>query len=107
MTQKTYAGDLTPQQTWDMLSEIPKAQMIDVRTDAEFAYVGNPDLSSLNKEVVRIYWKIFPAMDVNPDFIAQVAVAVADKSAPLLLLCRSGVRSLHAAEALTAAGYME
>lgn len=107
MTRKTYAGDLTPQQAWDMLSATPKAQLIDVRTDAEFAYVGNPDLSALAKEVVRVYWKIFPAMDVNPDFVAQIGDAIAEKGAPLLLLCRSGVRSKHAAEAMTTAGYTE
>ena len=107
MTKKTYAGDLTPQQTWDMLSEFPKAQFIDVRTNAEFVYVGNPDLSALNKEVVQVYWQVFPAMDVNSDFIAEIGETISDKESPLLLICRSGVRSLYAAEALTAAGYKE
>ena len=105
MTKKTYAGDLTPQQTWEMLSENSRAQLVDVRTDAEFAYVGNPDLSDLGKEVRQVYWQIFPAMDVNPDFVAQVKDVGFDKDTPLLFLCRSGVRSKHAAEALTAAGF--
>ncbi len=105
MTKKTYAGDLTPQQTWEMLSENSRAQLVDVRTDAEFAYVGNPDLSDLGKEVRQVYWQIFPAMDVNPDFVAQVKDAGFDKDTPLLFLCRSGVRSKYAAEALTAAGF--
>jgi len=99
-----YAGDLTPQQTWDMLSGIPKAVMIDVRTEAEFAYVGNPDLSNLGKEIRQVCWKVFPAMDLNPDFVAQAGVG-ADKDTPMLFLCRSGVRSMHAADAMTAAGY--
>ena len=107
MTQKTYAGDLTPLETWELLSENPKAQLFDVRTDAEFAYVGNPDLSDLGKEVRQVYWQIFPAMDVNPDFVAQVKDAGFDKDTPLLFLCRSGVRSKYAAEALTAAGFTE
>jgi len=107
MTKKTYAGDLTPQQTWDMLSEFPKAQLIDVRTNAEFVYVGNPDLSALNKEVVQVYWQVFPDMDVNSDFIAEIGETISDKETPLLLICRSGVRSLYAAEALTAAEYKE
>ena len=72
MTQKTYAGDLTPLETWNILSEDPKAQLVDVRTDAEFAYVGNPDLSDLGKEVRQVYWKIFPAMEFNPDFVTEV-----------------------------------
>lgn len=100
-----YAGDLTPRQTWEMLSEDPRAQMIDVRTDAEFAYVGSPDLSGLNKEIRQIFWKIFPAMDVNPDFVTQVTEGGFDKDTPLLFLCRSGVRSMHAADVLTAAGF--
>ena len=52
MSEETYAGDLSVKQAWDLLSENPKAQLVDVRTDAEFAYVGSPDLSSLGKEVL-------------------------------------------------------
>jgi rhodanese-related sulfurtransferase len=91
-----------------MLAENPKTQLIDVRTDAEFAYVGSPDLSSLGKEPLQVFWKIFPAMDVNPDFAEQVTRGLgpdADKDTPLLFLCRSGIRSLHAAEAMTSAGW--
>ena len=55
MSDDTYAGDLAPKQTWEMLAENPKARLVDVRTDAEFAYVGNPDLSGLGKEVIRVY----------------------------------------------------
>jgi len=109
MTKKktyTYAGDRTPQQTWEMLRDNPKAVMIDVRTDAEYAYVGNPDLSSLNKEVVQICWKAFPKMDLNSDFIAQVGNTV-NTDTPMLFLCRSGGRSMNAADALTAAGYTQ
>ncbi len=105
MSEKTSAGDLTPLETWEMLSEDPKAQLVDVRTDAEFAYVGNPDLSDLSKEVHQVYWKIFPAMEVNSDFVTQITDAGFDKDTPLLFLCRSGVRSKYAAEALTAAGF--
>ena len=108
MAEDTYAGEITPQKTWDMLAENPKTQLIDVRTDAEFAYVGSPDLSSLGKEPLQVLWKIFPAMDVNPDFAEQVTRGLgpdADKDTPLLFLCRSGIRSLHAAEAMTSAGW--
>ena len=107
MSDDTYAGDLAPKQTWEMLAENPKARLVDVRTDAEFAYVGNPDLSGLGKEVIRVYWQVFPDMDVNSDFIAEIGETISDKETPLLLICRSGVRSLYAAEALTAAGYKE
>ena len=107
MSEKTYAGDLSVKQAWDLLSENPKAQLVDVRTNAEFAYVGSPDLSSLGKEVLCVQWKIFPAMDNNPEFVNQVSSNCVDKDAPLLFICRSGVRSLGAAEGMTAAGFRE
>ena len=107
MSDDTYAGDLAPKQTWEMLAENPKARLVDVRTDAEFAYVGNPDLSGLGKEVIRVYWQVFPDMDVNPDFVNQVAAGGIGKDTPLLFICRSGVRSRYAAEAMTAAGFQE
>lgn len=107
MSEETYAGDLSARKAWDLLSENPKAQLVDVRTDAEFAYVGSPDLSSLGKEVLAVQWKIFPDMDINPEFVDQVSSSGVDKDAPLLFLCRSGVRSLGAAEAMTAAGFRE
>lgn len=107
MSEETYAGDLSARKAWDLLSENPKAQLVDVRTDAEFSYVGSPDLSSLGKEVLAVQWKIFPDMDINPEFVNQVSSSGVDKDAPLLFLCRSGVRSLGAAEAMTAAGFRE
>ena len=107
MSEETYAGDLSAKKAWDLLSENPKAQLVDVRTDAEFAYVGSPDLSSLDKEVLYVQWKTFPDMDINPEFVNQVSSGCVDKDAPLLFICRSGVRSLGAAEAMTAAGFRE
>lgn len=107
MSEKTYAGDLSPEQAWDILANSPKATLVDVRTDAEFAYVGNPDLSGLGKRVLRVYWKVFPAMGVNPNFVAEVKKSGVGKDAPLVFLCRSGQRSRDAAIAMTAAGFRE
>jgi len=107
LSDKSYAGDISPKQAWDILADNPKATLVDVRTDAEFAYVGNPDLSSLGKQVLRVYWKVFPAMEVNPNFVAEVGKTGVAKDAPLLFLCRSGVRSRDAAVAMTAAGFKE
>ena len=107
MSEKSYAGDLTVKQTWDMLSENPKARLVDVRTEAEFKWVGTPDLSGLGKEAVQVQWKTYPDMEPNPDFTAQVASHAPDKAMPLLFICRSGVRSRDAAEAMTAAGYTQ
>jgi rhodanese-related sulfurtransferase len=105
--EKTYAGDIMPTQAWDMLAKNPKAVLVDVRTDAEFSYVGNPDLSHLGKQALRVYWKVFPTMNLNPDFVAEVEKSGVAKDTPLLFLCRSGVRSRDAAIAMTAAGFKE
>ena len=81
------------------------AILIDVRTRAEWNYVGLPDLSTLAKEPALIEWQVFPSMQPNADFVAALSSTVADKDAPLLFLCRSGVRSAAAAKAMSAAGY--
>ena len=47
-----YAGDLTPQQAWDLLADNPDAVLVDVRTEAEWRYVGVPDLTSVGRQPV-------------------------------------------------------
>jgi len=100
-----YAGDVPPKKAWDILGSEKDAVLIDVRTDAEWVYVGLPDLARLGKEPVKIAWQEFPAMQVNPKFVDAVKAAAPKKDAPLLFLCRSGQRSKSAAIAMTAAGY--
>jgi len=104
-----YAGDITPDQAWEVLKQDSKAQLVDVRTAPEWAYVGLPDVSALGRELHKVEWQVFPQMTVNPDFVARVEgrlrTAGADKDTPVLFLCRSGGRSRAAAIALTAAGY--
>ena len=51
----SYAGDITPEQAWTILRENPDAVLVDVRTDAEWRFVGVPDLSSLDRGVTG--WK--------------------------------------------------
>ena len=101
----TYAGEISPTQAWACLSQDPKAKLIDVRTQAEWSFVGIPDLSSLDKQVLLVSWQIFPTMDRNGAFLAQLESHGIGKDDLLLLLCRSGVRSKAAAEYLTAQGY--
>jgi len=91
--------NLTPQQSWDLIQSNPDAVLIDVRTKVEHDFVGHP----LN--TVHIPWKEAPDWQLNPQFIAQVKQAVKDSSVPVLLLCRSGARSLAAAEVLQQAGF--
>lgn len=105
----SYAGDIAPKEAWTILAGTPNAQLVDVRTLAEWSFVGLPDLSELGRQPHCIEWQGFPAMAVNPAFAAEAAAAVtaagADKDAPLLMLCRSGARSRAAAIALTALGF--
>lgn len=105
MTNNGYAGDVTPKQAWEMLAKEPDAVLIDVRTDAEWGFVGIPDLSELGKDVVRVPWQHFPSMTLNADFADHVGSNGTERASTLLFICRSGQRSRHAAVAMTAAGY--
>ncbi len=99
-----YAGDLTPQETWELLKSNPDAVLVDVRTDAEWRWVGLPDPSGLGKKLIKVEWN--SATGRNPNFLGDLAAAGLEpgRDAPVLFLCRSGVRSVAAAIAATAAG---
>jgi rhodanese-related sulfurtransferase len=101
----SYAGDLMPAEAWAALMAQPAAQLVDVRTAPEWVFAGLPDLSSLGKVVHRISWKLYPAYDLNPQFLTQLQAAVPDGATPLYFLCKTGGRSLDAAVAATQAGY--
>lgn len=104
-----FAGDIECRDAWSMLKSDPKAQLVDVRTAAEWTFVGLPDLSGLGRSVLTVEWQNYPSMAVNPGFIAQTAKLLADagaeKDVPVLFLCRSGGRSRAAAQAMAEAGY--
>ncbi|NVJ90326.1 MAG: rhodanese-like domain-containing protein [Methylocystaceae bacterium] len=100
-----YAGDITPQQAWDMLEKQENTFLVDVRTQAEWAWVGQVDLSPLEKQPITVEWTLFPNGMPNGDFLGDIAMHIENKDATLLLLCRSGVRSRHAAMMLTEKGY--
>jgi rhodanese-related sulfurtransferase len=104
-----YAGDIDAQEAWALLSADPKAQLVDVRTTAEWNFVGLPDISGLGRRVHCIEWQSYPTMSVNPAFAADAQAAVtgagADKNTPVLFLCRSGARSRAAAVALAGLGF--
>lgn len=103
-----YAGDLGPSESWELLSKEPAGQLVDVRTQAEWNFVGVPDLSRLGRAALLCEWQRFPAGS-NPGFVEEVVAALERtnyrKGAPLIFLCRSGARSRAAAIALSAAGY--
>ena len=101
-----YAGDISVQDAWDRLQA--GARLVDVRTIAEWNFVGLPDLGGLGQDVHCVEWQGFPTGAQNPAFVRQVEAELgADKAAPVLLLCRSGARSRAAAIALTRAGFSQ
>src|SRR3954468_9118350 len=57
--------DVSPQDTWDALCRDPEAALVDVRTDAEWNFVGLPDLSEAAKQPLLIPWQLYPSMQVN------------------------------------------
>ena len=100
-----YVGDISAEEAWEKLTADKRAQLVDVRTLAEWNFVGIPDLSSLGRQAHCIEWQQFPSGMRNPGFVADAAKVLGDKDAPVMLLCRSGARSRAAAIALTEAGY--
>jgi len=101
----SYAGDLTPLAAWKLLNDNPRAVLVDVRTDAEWRFVGVPDLTSLGREVVFIEWNTSGGTR-NQNFAEELKqhVPPADEERPVIFLCRSGNRSIGAAEAATEVG---
>lgn len=104
----SYAGDITPGQAWELLRDNADAVLVDVRTEAEWRFVGVPDTASIDRPTALIEWVDFGGSP-NPDFVAQLKQILADRGAgsdaPVIFLCRSGQRSIGAATAATAAGF--
>ena len=101
--------DVPVKKVWEVLGADPKAVLIDVRTRAEWAYVGLPTLAEVGKDVLLVAWDDFASGEVIPDFAGRLAAVLdgkgVDKAAPLYFICRSGARSRKAAIAATAAGH--
>jgi rhodanese-related sulfurtransferase len=95
--------------TWQSLATRARSQLIDVRTRAEWTYVGIPDLGSIGKRAVLVEWQTFPDQTVDPRFVERLTGELKALSAQsdddLFFICRSGGRSLAAAKAMVEAGY--
>lgn len=100
-----YAGTVTVEEAWQLLEGDSDAVLVDVRTQAEWSYVGVPDLSALGKETAFVQWNIFPGMIVNPDFADELAAMGVTSDKAALIICRTVNRSPRAATALAALGY--
>ena len=94
-----YAGALLPSEAHALSRHVPGAKLVDVRTRAEWQYVGRvPDS-------VLVEWVTYPNGERNPEFLEQLEAQVAKTDAPVMFLCRSGARSHHAAALAAVSGY--
>jgi len=97
VSAESYAGDISVQEAWKLLSDDDSAVLVDVRTRPEWVFVGIPDMSGLGRETVFCEWQSFPTMQVNGEFAAQLRAKGIAEDQPMLFLCRSGQRSKAAA----------
>ncbi|MBF0218387.1 MAG: rhodanese-like domain-containing protein [Gammaproteobacteria bacterium] len=101
--------NLTPEAAFALLSSNPRAVLVDVRSSMEFLFVGHP------KGAIHLAWIDEPDWVVNPDFVRQVRELMlggasdnfGNAAAPVILICRSGKRSLEAGQLLLEAGFSE
>ncbi len=95
-----YVGALLPTEAYALLQQAPGAKLVDVRTRAEWDYVGRVP------GAVQIEWQRYPSGQLNPDFLADLQAQV-EREALVMFMCRSGARSHAAAAAATATGYTQ
>ncbi len=95
-----YSGALTPQEAFQLWKSIPGAQLVDVRTRAEWDWVGRIP------GAVEIELLSYPGNRPNPAFVQELQQKVAAE-APVLFICRSGGRSHNAAMLAMQAGYTD
>lgn len=100
--QLPYAGAVTPQEALALLQSDPAIKLVDVRTRAERDWVGVVQIPAAQHLAVQ--WNLYPEGKPNPQFLEQLK-EVAQPGEVLLFLCRSGVRSKHAAKLATENGY--
>ncbi len=97
-------SELHPRAAWDLLKAQPETVLVDVRSKPEWGFVGVPDLSTLGQSALFVEWASFPGMSANTRFVEEVLAKLEGTSPPaMLFLCRSGVRSLGAADAMKTA----
>ena len=105
LNNKDNIKNISSQECFEKLSIEVNSQLIDVRTKPEWVYVGVPDLSSINKNVIFISWQVYPEMEINKFFENQILQSNIKKDSNLYFMCRSGNRSYSAAEFLVSRGF--
>lgn len=95
--------EVDPAEACRLLESDPDTALIDVRTRAEWAFIGLPDLSALGRQLWPVEWVAFPSMARNPEFVRELAARMDGKPpARLFFICRSGSRSMAAAQLVAA-----
>ncbi len=99
---------ISPQQAWELVQENPTALLVDVRSAMEYLFVGHA------AGAVLIPWIDEPSWVVNPNFVTEVRKLVLGGvsrepggCAPVVLICRSGKRSLEAGRLLVRNGFTD
>lgn len=101
---------ISPEEAWDLVQKNPRALLIDVRSNMEYLFVGHPT------GAIHVPWIDEPEWNINPHFVQQIrqlllgGVCGADSGAncvPIILVCRSGKRSLEAGKLLVNNGFGE
>jgi len=95
-----YSGALTPSEVYDVLQKTEHAVLVDVRSHAELALVGQVP------NTISIEWAFYPGMVANPDFAKHLEMQL-DKEALVIFMCRTGGRSHHAAALAASLGFTE
>ncbi|MDX2308868.1 MAG: rhodanese-like domain-containing protein [Hyphomicrobium sp.] len=101
--------DVSVRDAWQRLQSDSQSILIDVRSRAEWSFVGVPDLAAIGKRVVLLEWQTYPDGRIDPEFPTRLDQLLdgsgAGKDTELFFICRSGARSRMAAEAMAAEGY--
>lgn len=109
MAESVKIEDVPAAAVWERLKSDASSALVDVRTHAEWTFVGVPDLDGMGKRVLAVEWQTFPESRIHPDFVEKLSAllgqAGVEKDAEVFFLCRTGARSRAAASAMTAAGY--
>jgi len=107
--EAVHIQDVPVEEVWARLEKDPGSVLIDVRTRAEWTFVGLPDLDKIGKRVLTVEWQTSPDSKIDAGFPERLTkvldAAGANKDSELFFICRSGARSRMAAEAIASVGY--
>jgi rhodanese-related sulfurtransferase len=95
--------DLLPREAFEFLQRTAQALLVDVRSEMEYLFVGHP------AGALHVSWNDGPDWEINAHFVGQVKRLAGTNHAhrPIVLICRSGNRSIEAGAALEAAGFTD